>query len=104
LQSGEENTHFTTDYYLYFGNFVWSPDNKKIVFTATPEQWSENDSRFALYMIDLESKTIFNLHESSFPFYYPVNWAEVNTVTLNRFEEFGEWSIDLSVNPPIITP
>ena len=104
LQSGEESTYFATDYYLYFGNFVWSPDNKKIIFTATPEQWYENGSKFSLYMIDLESKTISNLHETSFPFYYPVNWKETNIVTLNKFEKFEEWSLDLSTNPPKITP
>lgn len=104
LQSGEESTYFATDYYLYFGKFVWSPDNEKIIFVATPEQWYEDDSKFSLFMIDLQSKTISNLHETSFPFYYPVNWTETNTVTLNKFEEFDEWSLDLSTNPPQITP
>jgi len=104
LQGGEENTYFATDYYLYFGKFVWSPDNKKIIFTATPEQWYEESSRFALFIIDLESKKISNLHETSFPFYYPVIWAEANTVILNKFEEFGEWSLDLLTTPPQITP
>lgn len=50
LQSGEEKAYFTSDYYLYFGNFVWSPDSKRIIFAATPEQWYEDDSRFSLYM------------------------------------------------------
>jgi WD40 repeat protein len=104
LQSGEESTYFAADYYLYFGNFVWSPDNQKIIFTATPEQWHGDGSKFSLYMIDLESKTISNLHETSFPFYYPVSWTETNIVTLNKFEEFEEWSLDLSTNPPQITP
>lgn len=104
LRSGEENVYFATDYFLYFGNFVWSPDNQKIIFVATPEQWYENDSKFALYMIDLESKTIFNLYESSFPFHYPISWTEVNTISLNKFQEIGEWTLDLSINPPQITP
>lgn len=104
LQSGEEDAYFVTDYYLYFGNFVWSPDSKEIIFTATHEQWYENGSKFALYMIDIESKSIDKLHESSFPFYYPVNWAEVSRVILNRFQQIGEWTLDLSVNPPVITP
>lgn len=104
LQSGEEKVYFATDYFLYFGNFVWSPDNQKVIFVATPEQWYENDIRFALYKIDLESKTISNLHESSFPFYYPVIWTEANTVILNKFQEIGEWSLNFSTNPPQITP
>ena len=104
LQSGEENTYFAKDYYLYFGNFVWSPDNKKIVFTATPEQWYEDGSKFSLYMVDLESKTISNLHETSFPFYYPVSWMEANTVILNKFQGIGEWSLNLSTHPFQITP
>ena len=104
LQRSEENSYFVADYYLYFGNFVWSPDNEKIIFTATPEQWYENNSRFALYMIDLESKTISNLHETLFPFYYPVTWTETNTVILNKFQEVGEWSLHLSANPPVIMP
>lgn len=103
LKSGEENTHFTTDYYLYFGNFVWSPNYKKIIFVATPEDWDAKDGIFALYMIDLESKTISNLYESSFPFYYPINWIEDSRVTLNKFQAIGEWFLDLSVNSPQIT-
>ena len=104
LKSSEENTYVTIDYYLYFGNFVWSPDNNKVVFAATPEQWYENSSKFALYMIDIENKTIGILHESLFPFYYPISWAEVNTISLNKFQEIGEWFLDLSVKSPQITP
>lgn len=104
LQSGEESAYFATGDYLYFGKFVWSPDNKKVVFTETPEQWYEENSKFALHLINLENKTISNLHESSFPFYYPVAWTENNTVILNKFEEVGEWVLDLSTNPPQIRP
>jgi WD40 repeat protein len=103
-QSGEENPYFAADYNLYFGNFVWSPDNKKIIFVATPEQWYEDGSRFAIYMIDLENKAILLLQESSFPFYYPVDWTDINTVALNKFQETGKWSLDLSFDPPKITP
>jgi len=103
-QGGEQNIYHPTDYYLYFGNFVWSPDSKKVVFVATPEQWYEDGSKFALYMIDLENKAINTLQESPFPFYYPVNWVDINTVTLYKFQETGEWSLDLSVSPPKITP
>lgn len=58
LRNGEESLFFSENYYSYFGDFVWYSDNKKIVFTATPEQWELNDSKFAVYTIDLESKTI----------------------------------------------
>lgn len=104
LESGEENVYFVADYYLYFGNFVWSPDSKKIIFVATPEYWDAEDTRFALYMFDLENKESSNLYESSFPFYSPVNWTETNKITLNNFKEFGEWTLDLSAKPPQITP
>lgn len=102
LQSGEESLFFSENYYLYFGEFVWYSDNKKIVFTATPEDWYTNDSKFALYIIDLESKTITNVYETTFPFYYPVSWIEENKIILNNFQEFGEWLLDLSSNPPEI--
>lgn len=104
LQSGEEKAYFAEDYYLYFGNFVWSPDGKKIIFVATPEDWYAQDAKFALYMIDLESTTISSFHRTSFPFYYPVIWTENNIVILNKFQESGEWSLNLSMKPPQITP
>jgi len=104
LQSGEQNIYHAADYYLYFGNFVWSPESKKVVFVATPEDWDVKDGKFALYMADFESKTISNLYESTFPFYYPVNWIDTSIVALNKFQEIGEWSLDLSVNPPKISP
>jgi hypothetical protein len=55
-------------------------------------------------MIDLENKAILLLQESSFPFYYPVDWTDINTVALNKFQETGKWSLDLSFDPPKITP
>lgn len=104
LQSGEESLFFSENYYLYFGEFVWSPDSKKFIFTATPEDWYANDSKFALYVIDLEYKKIINLIEMVFPFYYPIQWSEENKVILNNNSEFGEWILDLSSDPPKILP
>jgi WD40 repeat protein len=104
LRSGEEASYFAADNYPYFGEFVWSPDARKIVFAATPEDWYAENVTFALYTIDLDRKVLYKLHESTYPFYYPVSWAENNKITLNRMNEFGEWVLDLSTNPPQITP
>ena len=104
LESGREQVYFVSEKYTYFGKFVWSPDSKKIIFVATPENWESNESRFALFMIDLESEKIIRVHETSFPFYYPVSWLETYKVNLNKFNDFGERILDLSVEPPIITP
>lgn len=98
LRSGEESIYFTPEHYLYFGNFVWSPDNKKVVFVATPEEWHASDSRFALLMIDVEKQTMSQLYESLLPFYFPVNWVEADKVQLQRFSDLGYWTLDLSTN------
>lgn len=104
LLNGKEKIYFSADEYLYFGHFVWSSESKKVVFVASPEDWDMPNGKFALYTIDLESNVISNLYETPFPFYYPINWSEPNKVTLNNYREFGEWALDLSVNPPQITP
>ena len=104
LQTGQEQIYFAQENYMYFGIFVWSSDSKRIVFAATPENWESNKSKFALLMIDLESEKILQLYESSFPFYYPVNWPETNKVILNKFNDFGEWVLDLSGSAPTVKP
>lgn len=104
LQSGEEKVYFTPEYYLYFGNFVWSPDSKKIVFVATSEYWDDVNSKFALFMIDLESETTVNLYEDLMPFYYPIEWTEDGKVSLNKYQQDGIWILDFLANPPTINP
>jgi WD40 repeat protein len=104
LQSGEDTTYFTTNYYQYFLEFIWSPNGRNIVFTGTPEDWYADDAIFALYMIDLDRKTNSKLHESAYPFFYPVSWTENDKITLDRMNDHGEWILDLSTTPPQITP
>lgn len=104
LKSGQETTYYTDDRYEFFGEFVWSPDGRKIIFAATPEDWYADNATFALYVIDLDLTTIYKVHESAYPFYYPVSWSEDNKITLDRMNEHGEWTLDLSTNPPRITP
>jgi WD40 repeat protein len=114
LKSGTETKFFVTDYYRYFSKFVWSPSGRKIIVAALPEDWFEAifpEARIktegivsGLYVIDLDLKTIYKVHESAYPFYYPVCWSEDNKITLDRMNEHGEWTLDLSTNPPTITP
>lgn len=104
LSIGQEQIYSPTDYFLYFGKYVWSPDNKKVIFIGTPEDWYANDSKFAILLVDVESQLIHQLYESPLPFYFPVDWVDSNKVILNKFNESGEWILDLSVEPPTILP
>jgi hypothetical protein len=104
LQSGEERIYVTPAYYQYFGEFVWSPDNKKVILVATPNDFSDVTNKFALFMIDLENDKIILLYEDLNPFYYPVEWVEDNKVSLNKYQKDGTWIFDLSANPPTIHP
>jgi hypothetical protein len=104
LESGEENTYTSSDYYLYFGDFVWSPDSKKVIFVSVPEQWDVTQGTFALFMVDLEKNTMTKVYENSLPFYYPVRWIEENEVLLKKDQGDEELTLDLSVSPPITHP
>ncbi len=100
--TGQEQVYILPDDFLYFGSYVWSPDDQEIVFTGTPEDWYATDSRFALWMIDMDGQTVIPLYEFSLPFYFPVSWTEPDKIILSKFNEWGEWTLDLSVNPPTI--
>lgn len=104
LQSGEEKIYLTPEYYQYFGEFAWSPDSKKIIFVATPNDFDDIQSKFALFVIDLESDKTILLYEDLNPFYYPVEWVEDNKISLSKYQEDGKWMLDLSANPPTISP
>lgn len=104
FQSGEEQIYITPNPYWYFGEFVWSPNAKKVIFVATSESLDESYGKFALCMIDLKQGRIHLLHEDFMPFYYPVAWTEENQVSLRRYQEDGIWTLDLAADPPIISP
>ena len=104
LQSGEENVYLTPEYYQYFGEFVWSPDSKHVIFVAVPEDFDDLSKKFALFMTDLESDKTVLLYEDQMPFYYPVAWLENDKVSLNQDQRAGTWTLDLSVDPPTINP
>ncbi len=94
--SGQEEIYPTPDDFHYFGKYVWSHDNKKVIFVGTSESWEGQDSKFALFMIDLERDKTILLYEDVMPFYYPVEWVEGNEVTLNKYQKDGTWTLDLS--------
>lgn len=102
--TGQEQIYILPEDFLYFGNYVWSPDGRKVVFVGTPEDWYANGSRFALLIVDIENQTIIQLHESSLPFYFPAHWTVPDKIVLNKFNEWGNWILDLSMNPPTIIP
>jgi WD40 repeat protein len=104
LQSGEENVYVTPEYYQYFGEFVWSPDSKKVIYVATPEGFDHINNQFALFMTDLESNKTVLLYEDRMPFYYPAVWVENDKVSLKRDQRAGTWTLDLSTDPPTINP
>ena len=104
LQSGQEKIYITPEYYQYFGEFVWSPDGKNVIFVAAPNDFDGIDEKFALFMIDLESDKNILLFEDLMPYCYPVAWVEDSKVTLNKFQEDGTWVLDLTATPPAIRP
>jgi WD40 repeat protein len=104
LQSGEEKIYVTPEYYQYFGMFVWSANSKHVIFVAVPEDFDDPSKKFALFMIDLESDRIVQLYEDRMPFYYPVAWVENDKVSLNKDQRAGTWTLDLSTDPPTISP
>jgi Tol biopolymer transport system component len=104
LQSGEEHQYFSSDYYQYFGDFVWSPDGSKVVFVSVPEDWDVSQGPYALYMIDLDKNEMIKIYENSLPFYYPVQWSEENKVLLRKDQGVEELILDLSTDPPNIQP
>ena len=104
IQSGEEKIYFSPKNYLYFGEFVWSPDGGRIIFVSTSEDWDGLKSKYALFMIDLESNKIVSLYEGVGLFYYPVEWAEDKRVSLGKYLADGKWTLDLSTSPPKISP
>ena len=104
FSSEQEEIYLVPDDFHYFGKYVWSPDSKKVIFVGTSESWETQDSKFALFMIDLESDKIILLYEGLNPFYYPVEWAEDDKVSLNKYQKDGTWILDLSTNPPTIHP
>lgn len=102
--TGQEQIYILPKDFLYFGSYVWSPDSQKIVFTGTPEDWYAVESRFALWMIDMKNQTVAQLYESTLPFYSPVRWEEPEKIVLNKFNDWGEWILDVSETPPVIIP
>lgn len=104
LESGEENSYTSSDYYQYFGDFVWSPDSKKVIFVSVPEEWDMTPGTFALFMIDLEKNTMTKAYEQTLPFYYPVRWTEENKILLKKDQGYEELILDLSVNPATTHP
>ena len=104
LSTGQEQVYSAPGNFHYFGKYVWAPNSKKVIFVATTESWETDDRRFALLMVDIESSVIGQILEFPYPFYYPVSWIEADKVTLNKFQDFGEWALDLSANPPTIKP
>lgn len=100
--TGQEQIYILPEDFLYFGNYVWSPDGRKVVFIGTPEDWDTEDSKFVMLMVDVESQAVHQLYETTLPFYYPVRWAESDKIILNRFSDWGEWILDISANPPTI--
>jgi len=104
ISSGQEIIYPHLDDYFYFGKYVWSPDSKKIIFIGTSESWETDESKFALILVAIENQTISLVSETGFPFYFPIYWASSNKITLNKFNEWGEWTLDLSTKPPTIIP
>ncbi len=104
IQTGMERAYFAPEKYFYFGEYVWASGGEKVIFVASPESWESEDSTFGLLMIDVESGVLLDLYESLFPFYYPISWEEEDKVTLNKFQEYGEWVLHLSTTQPTISP
>jgi WD40 repeat protein len=58
FSSGEDITFSLGDDYVIAGIFLWSPDGKKVVFSAARENWFETDDGFSLFMVDLSKQQI----------------------------------------------
>lgn len=103
LQSGEERSYFSSDYYLYFGDFVWSADSSKVVFVSVPDQWDVEPGTFALFILDLENNSIAKVYENSLPFFYPVGWVG-EEILLKKDQGMEELILDLSSDPATVHP
>lgn len=90
--------------YPVAGKFVWSMDNERVIFIATSTDWYTPNSKFAFFIINIPDNTIQQILETGFPFYYPVDWAISEEVVLEKINEIGKWSLDLSTYPPTIIP
>ncbi|MBL8099072.1 MAG: PD40 domain-containing protein [Anaerolineales bacterium] len=80
------------------GIFNWSPDGKKIVFSAADENWFEDQSGFALYIIDLDTNSLkFVVHETEI-FFTALNWLSNNEVLIADRLGIGEFILDTTTN------
>jgi hypothetical protein len=104
ISTGQVQTYSLSNYYLQFGDYVWPPHESKVIFVGAPEEWYDKDSRFALFMVDVENQKLLQLYESSLPFYFPVSWGESDKVIVSKFNKTSNWTLDLSTTSPVITP
>lgn len=89
LQTGNRDVYSLPDlYYTYTGAFLWSPDNEKLVFVATPSHWDAVGARFAIYEVNQAQRSLTKRAEFE-KIHIPVRWDGPEQLILRESELFG---------------
>ncbi len=92
FQTGHEKTFSVPTELVDFGRFVWSPDNKNIIFIGSSVSMlltgEENKSNgFTLFLMKIDKIEVQVILEKDERYLYPLEWQTSNFVLLESFYE-----------------
>lgn len=104
LVTGEEQHIPLGNQYTQAGDVIWSPDYKRIVFSAFNGDGCENTTYYL--MMDLDDPDQRVLLENMTRKYFPIEWTEDNHIILYLGYDEGYGSLDLGTLEitPYLTP
>lgn len=104
LRTGSEEIFPIPQKFEYFGKFVWSPDNEKIVFPAAYGEWYDGKTGFSILLIDLKKSTVEILLEDDFRLLYPEVWLEDTRILLNQHGQAAKYYFDPETKQLLLAP
>lgn len=105
LVNGDEQHIPLGDQYNQAGDLLWSPDNKKVIFTAFQGDGCENTTYF-LILLDLANNDQTVFLENTVATYYPSQWIDTNHILVSGGIENIYFVVDISTRKttPYLTP
>lgn len=104
LRSGSEEIFPIPQKFEYFGNFVWSPENEKIVFPAAYGEWYDGKTGFSILLIDLKKSSTEILLEDDLRLLYPQEWLEDDKILLSQLTNNTRYYFNPQTKQLISTP
>lgn len=78
--------------------FLWSPNGRKVVFSAADENWYESNSGYVMYLVDLNGNAITQILYSPPHNYFAVGWLSENEILIEANGEAGQLKFDITTS------